>query len=70
MAKATAAPEAKPSITRDPLAIGSGILTIVGTIMYVLPSMGIKLPPVVTKFAGLAFTIAAALGMKSAVKPA
>lgn len=65
-----AAPTGPKALVRDPLAIGSAVLTIAGTVLYVLPAFGIKLPPAVQKLTGAAFTLASALGLKVTVKPA
>lgn len=66
--EASAAPT-KAGIVRDPLAIGSAVLTIAATVLYVLPAFGIKLPAATQKVASTAFTIASALGLKVTVKP-
>lgn len=71
MAKAAAAaPTGPKALVRDPLAIGSAVLTIAATVLYVLPAFGIKLPAAAQKASSVAFTIASALGLKVTTKPA
>jgi hypothetical protein len=67
--EAAAAPSTAKALVRDPVAMGSAVLTVVGTVLYVLPAFGVKLPPAVQKATGLVFTLASALGLKMSVKP-
>lgn len=66
---AKATEQAKAAVNLSPVAIGSGIVTIVATVLYVLPSMGVRVPDKVARLANVALTFAAALGIKSLVKP-
>jgi hypothetical protein len=70
MAKTATAPVAKSLIKREPVAIGTALLTLVGTALYVLPSVGIKIPDKAAKLIQLGFTLAGGLGLRSLVKPA
>jgi hypothetical protein len=67
--EAAAAPTGAKALVRDPAAIGSAVLTIAATVLYVLPAFGVKLPEKVQKLTGLAFTLASALGLKVTTKP-
>lgn len=62
--------EAKSIVKREPVLIGSGIVTLLSTALYVAPSLGIKIPDQAQKIASLAFTAAGAFGIRSLVKPA
>lgn len=61
--------QAKKAVTLNPLAIGSGVITVIATVLYVLPSMGVNVPDKVARMANVAMTVAAALGIKSLVRP-
>jgi hypothetical protein len=62
--------EAKSLIKREPVLIASGAMTVLSTIVYVLPSMGIKIPDKVQKGFSLLAMVAGGLGVRSLVKPA
>lgn len=62
--------EAKTLLKREPVAIATGALTLLATAVYVLPSIGIKIPPVVQKGVTLIGILAQGLGVRSLVKPA
>lgn len=67
---ATKATEQAKAVALNPLALGSGIITVIATVLYVLPSMGVKVPDKVARLANVAMTVSAALGIKSLVRPA
>lgn len=62
--------EAKSLIKREPVAIATGALTLLATVVYVLPSIGIKIPDKVQKGLTLIGILAQGLGIRSLVKPA
>jgi hypothetical protein len=62
--------EAKSLIKREPVLLASGAMTVLSTIVYVLPSMGIKIPDKVQKGFSLLAMVAGGLGVRSLVKPA
>lgn len=62
--------EAKSLIKREPVAIATGALTLLATAVYVLPSIGIKVPDKVQKGLTLLGIVAQGLGIRSLVKPA
>jgi hypothetical protein len=62
--------EAKSLIKREPVAIATGALTLLATAVYVLPSIGIKVPDKVQKGLTLLGILAQGLGIRSLVKPA
>jgi hypothetical protein len=66
-AKAT---EQAKAVALNPVALGSGVITVVATVLYVLPSMGVKVPDKVARMSNVAMTLAAALGIRSLVRPA
>lgn len=49
--------------------IATGAVTMLATIMYVAPGMGIPIPDSVAKVVTLVLTIAAGFGIRSAVTP-
>jgi hypothetical protein len=61
---------AKSLIKREPVAIATGALTLLATAVYVLPSIGIKVPDKVQKGLTLLGILAQGLGIRSLVKPA
>lgn len=72
MAKAAEpAATAKSLIKREPVVVGSGILTLISTVLYVLPSIapGVKIPPNAAKIISLAITFAGSFGLRQLVKP-
>lgn len=54
---------------REPAMIATGAVTMLATIMYVAPGMGIPIPDSVAKVVTLVLTIAAGFGIRSAVTP-
>lgn len=67
---APATPAAKSLVKREPVALATGALTLLATAVYVLPSMGIKIPDKVQKGLTLLGIVAQGLGVRSLVKPA
>lgn len=63
---------AKSIVKREPVLIGSAIVTLLSTALYVAPSISpkLKLPDSAQKAIGLLFTAAGAFGIRSLVKPA
>lgn len=62
--------EAKTLIKREPVALATGALTLLATAVYVLPSIGVKIPDKVQKGLTLFGILAQGLGIRSLVKPA
>lgn len=70
MAKAAeAAAASKSLIKREPVLIGSGIVTLLSTALYVAPAIGLKIPDQVQKALSVGLTAAGAFGIRSLVKP-
>lgn len=67
---AKATDQAKAAVALNPLAIGSGVVTLLATALYIAPSMGIKVPDKIARLANVAMTVSAALGIRSLVRPA
>lgn len=65
-----AAPTPKSLVKREPVLIGSAVLTIVSTALYVAPSLGLKIPDKAQKLISVALTLAGGLGLRSLVRPA
>jgi hypothetical protein len=65
-----AAPATKSLLKREPVALATGAMTIVSTIVYVLPSMGFPIPDKAQKAISLIAMLAGGLGIRSLVKPA
>lgn len=65
----TIAPPQKPVTKREPALFATGVLTLLGTALFVAPSLGIAIPDTVAKVAQLVFTVAAGFGIRSAVTP-
>lgn len=63
-----AAPK-KSLVKREPVAIASAFLTLVGTVLFVAPSVGLAIPDNVAKIVQLVFTLAGGLGVRMLVKP-
>jgi hypothetical protein len=61
--------QAVTALTRNPAAIGSVALSLVGTLLYLLPVIGVKVPTKVSKIANVAMTLGATFGFKLLVKP-
>jgi hypothetical protein len=66
---ASAAAPAKSIVKREPAVFATAAVTLIGTILYLAPSVGIEIPDNVAKIATLFFTIAAGFGIRSAVTP-
>lgn len=66
---ATAAPKGKSVVKREPAVFATAAVTLIGTALYLAPSVGIAIPDPVAKVLTLLFTLAAGLGIRSAVKP-
>lgn len=64
-----APPAASSLVKREPVAIATGALTLLATAVYVLPSIGIKIPDKVQKGLTLVGILAQGLGVRSLVKP-
>lgn len=64
-----AAKAAGSIVKREPAVIATGAVTILATLMYVAPSMGIPIPDTVSKVVAAVLTIAAGFGIRSAVMP-
>lgn len=62
--------EAKSLLKREPVALATGAMTILSTVVYVLPSMGLPIPDKVQKGITLLAMVAGGLGIRSLVKPA
>lgn len=62
--------EAKSLIKREPVAIATGALTLLATVVYVLPTIGINVPDKVQKGLTLLGILAQGVGIRSLVKPA
>jgi hypothetical protein len=58
-----------PIHKREPAVFATAIVTLLGTVMYLAPSVGIAFPDSVAKIVSLVLTIAAGFGIRSAVKP-
>lgn len=67
MAKAAEAP--KSLVKREPVAVISATVTLLSTIVYLLPSVGVKLPDKAQKIIGLGLNIAGSLGARLLVRP-
>jgi hypothetical protein len=63
-------PKAASLLKREPVALATGAMTVLSTVVYVLPSMGIKIPDKVQKGFSLLAMVAGGLGIRSLVKPA
>lgn len=69
-AKVVAAAPAKASvIKREPALFATGAVTLIATLAYVAPSLGIEIPDSVAKIVSLVLTVAAGFGIRSAVVP-
>lgn len=66
---ATAKTDAKSLIKREPVAIGSAVLTLFNTALYLAPTVGIKIPDKATKAISLVSMLAGGLGLRNLVKP-
>jgi len=66
--KATEAP--KSLVKREPVALISAAVTVISTVLYIAPSVGIKIPDKVAKGVSLALMLAGGIGGRSLVKPA
>lgn len=64
-----ATPAPKSLIKREPVALATGAMTVLSTIVYVLPSMGIKIPDKVQKGFSLLAMVAGGVGIRSLVRP-
>jgi hypothetical protein len=69
MAKATTAAPAASVVKREPAVFATAALTLIGTALFLAPSVGINIPDNVAKVVQLVFTIAAGFGIRSAVTP-
>jgi hypothetical protein len=67
----TVAPAAKkPKLSkREPVAIITAAVTLIGTFMYVAPGLGLAIPDSVAKVITLILFIAAGLGIRPLVTP-
>lgn len=54
---------------KEPAVFATAAVTVIATIMYVAPSVGIEIPDTVAKVVALALTIAAGFGIRSVVTP-
>jgi hypothetical protein len=54
---------------REPAVFATGAVTLLATILYVAPSLGIEVPDTIAKVVTLVLTIAAGFGIRSAVVP-
>lgn len=59
----------RPLVKREPAVVATGAVTLLATFMYVAPSVGIEIPDTVAKVLTLVLTVAAGLGIRSAVTP-
>jgi hypothetical protein len=66
---ASPAPAAKPLVKREPIVVGSAALTLVSTLLYLAPAIGIKIPDKVAKSVTLALTLGGGFGLRNLVKP-
>lgn len=63
-------PAAKPPLAkREPAVFATAAVTVIATLMYVAPSVGVEIPDNVAKILALVLTLAAGLGIRSAVIP-
>lgn len=56
-------------LKHNPAVMGTGIVTMIATFMYVAPSMGIGIPDTIAKVLATVLYIAGAFGIRSAVRP-
>lgn len=63
-------PAVKPLAKREPVMLMSAAATLLSTAIYLLPAVGIKIPPNAQKIIGLGLTLASGLGARILVKPA
>jgi hypothetical protein len=54
---------------REPAVFATGVVTLLATILYVAPSLGVEFPDTVAKVVSLVLTVAAGFGIRSAVTP-
>lgn len=64
-----AAAPAKSVVRREPAVFATAAVTLIGTALFLAPSVGIEIPDNIAKIATLFFTIAAGFGIRSAVTP-
>jgi hypothetical protein len=68
---AKAAEPAKSLVKREPVVVGSAILTLISTALYVLPSINpkIKIPDKAAKIISVGLQLAGSFGLRQLVKP-
>lgn len=54
---------------REPAMLATGVVTLLSTIMYLAPSMGVAVPDTVAKVIATVLMMAAGFGIRSVVKP-
>lgn len=54
---------------KEPAVFATGAVTLLATLLYVAPSLGLEVPDTVAKVVTLVLTVAAGFGIRSAVVP-